>query len=61
MGVRVLDAVERRALLLYYDGNCNYDQIGQCMGVSAASVKLYLRKGRNRLLARWRKNQLLPA
>ena len=52
---------ERRALQLYYGEECNYDQIGACMGVSAASVKIYLRKGRQRLLTRWRHKRLLPA
>ncbi len=56
-----LPAIERRALLLYYSEGCNYDQVGQCMGVSSASVKLYLRKGRNRLKARWQRNRLLPS
>jgi len=62
--MRYLDALptnERRALLLYYNEDCNYDQVAQCMGVSSASVKLYLRKGRNRLQARWRRNRLLPS
>jgi RNA polymerase sigma-70 factor, ECF subfamily len=62
--LRCLDALptnERRALRLYYSEGCNYDQISQCMGVSSASVKLYLRKGRNRLQARWRRNRLLSS
>lgn len=62
--LRCLDALpanERRALRLYYSEGCNYDQISQCMGVSSASVKLYLRKGRNRLQTRWRRNRLLPS
>lgn len=50
---------ERRALQLYYGEECSYDEIGACMGVSAASVKIYLRKGRDRLLARWRHNRVL--
>ena len=61
--LRCLDALpanERRALRLYSEG-CSYDQISQCMDVSSASVKLYLRKGRNRLQARWRRNRLLPS
>jgi RNA polymerase sigma factor (sigma-70 family) len=52
---------ERRALQLYYGEECSYEQIGECMGVSAASVKIYLRKGRHRLFSRWRHNRLLPA
>ncbi|MGY8825938.1 MAG: RNA polymerase sigma factor [Candidatus Latescibacterota bacterium] len=59
-----LDALpsnERRALLLYYNEDCSYDQVSQCMDVSSASVKLYLRKGRKRLQARWHRNRLLPS
>jgi DNA-directed RNA polymerase specialized sigma24 family protein len=33
---------------------CSYNQIALILGVSTASVKLYLRNGKQRLKGRWR-------
>ena len=51
--IAALPTAQRRALTLRYMEGCSYQQIAQILGVSTASVKLYLRNGKQRLKGRW--------
>ena len=52
--IETLPTAQRRALTLRYMEGCSYNQIARILGVSTASVKLYLRNGKQRLKGRWR-------